>query len=77
MKTKTMGSVHGPSAGLFFKKKYNGVDDASSTPNISKKKNDASLVSTQNSATVVARKTGSNIVSPKNLIFNSFLTKNT
>ena len=64
-----MGSVHGPSAGLFFK--FNGVDDASSAPNISKN-NDASLASTQNSATVVAGKTRFNILSPKNLIFNLF-----
>jgi hypothetical protein len=52
------------------------VDNASSAPNISKK-NDASLASTQNSATVVAGKTGFNILSPKNLIFNLFLTQNT
>jgi hypothetical protein len=46
-------------------------------PQIFQKKNDASLASTQNSATVVAGKTGFNILSSKNLIFNPFLTQNT
>jgi hypothetical protein len=40
-------------------------------------KNNASLASTQNPVIVVAGKTWSVIFSPKNLIFNPFLTKNT
>jgi hypothetical protein len=59
----------GPSVSFF--KKFNGVDDASSALNISKK-NDASPTLTQNPVIVVAGKTWFVMFSPKNSIFNQF-----
>jgi hypothetical protein len=57
----------GQSAGLFLKE-FNGAEDVSSAlspPTISKKKNDTSPASTQNPATVMAKKTWFFVFYPK------------